>query len=220
MFKKALVLLLFAIASPAWLVMRSRYGRHFLKYLFLAWVLMSGLAYALRWQAIARNLAGEPVSLIDAWAMGAGVIYPLSGALWGVQAVLMMLHYIAIRTEDSAVPHPWFTGAFPLLPGTPRFIDMLGFWTAAFVAWMFLGPDGSFDLGLSFTIIAMILAFAILANSLRSNENTLPYRISEPKQPRRPTRITRVAPKSRSQDGLVEVFSRRDAALQRITQPQ
>jgi hypothetical protein len=68
----------------------------------------------------------------------------------------------------------------------------------------------------------MILAFAVLAHSLRWNENTLPYRVKEPKptQHGNKPRVARVAPKSRSQDSLVEVFSRRDPALRRITQSQ
>jgi hypothetical protein len=224
MVKKAVVFLLFCIASPAWLAMRSRYGRSMLRYLFVAWVITASLAYALR----AHGWPAEDVALTPAlilfydWAQGAGIIYPLSSVLWGMQAVFMLLHRLAIRTGDSAVPHPWHTGTFPLFPGTPKIFDVVGFWAAGFCAWMFFyAPDGSFERGISLAIIPIIFAFAVLAHSLRSNENMLPYRVSE-QQPivrANKPRIARVAPKSRSQDSLVEVFSRRDPALRRITQP-
>jgi hypothetical protein len=222
MIKKLLIFLLFCIASPAWLLMRSRYGGAFLRYLFIAWGSMAGLAYALRaYGGPGEEAQGVSLLILD-WALGASIIYPLSGALWGMQAVFMMLHRLAIRTGDGTVPHPWYAGAFPLFPGTPQLPDLLGFWTAAAIAWMFFyTPDGSFERGISLTLIPMILAFAALAHSLRWHENTLPYSVREPKAPRQAKpRIARVAPKTRSQDSLAEVFSRRDPALQRITQPQ
>ena len=46
----------------------------------------------------------------------------------------------------------------------------------------FYAPDGTVERGISLTLIPMILAFAALAHSLRWNENTLPYRIPEPKE--------------------------------------
>jgi hypothetical protein len=224
MVRKAVIFLLFCIASPAWLAMRSRYGRSLLRYLFVAWAVMSSLAYALRAYGWPAEDARVPaLVLLHDWAQGAAVIYPLSGVLWGMQAVFMLLHRLAIRTGDSTVPHPWYAGTFPLFPGTPKIIDLLGFWAAASVAWMFYyAPDGSFERGISLAIIPMIFAFAALAHSLRWNENTLPYRATEPKTTpcqNKPC-IARVAPKSRSQDSLVEVFSRRDPALRQITQSQ
>ena len=223
MVRKAFIFLLFCIASPAWLAMRSRYGNSVLRYLFVAWAVMASFAYTLRAYGWPADDAQIPaLVLLHDWVQGAGIIYPLSGVLWAMQVVFMLLHRLAIRTGDSAVPHPWYTGAFPLFPGTPKILDLLGFWAASFVAWMFFyTPDGSFERGISLAIIPMIFAFAALAHSLRWNENTLPYQASEKeKTPRQnKPRVARVAPKPRSQDSLVEVFSRRDLALVRIAQP-
>lgn len=220
MFRKALIFLLFCLASPAWLVMRSRYGTRFLRYLFIAWAVMAGAAYAIRQAAFNPESFPEGISLLAAWAVGAAVIYPLSGLLWPVQFVLILLHRLAIRTGDSAPPHPWYTGALPLLPGTPRIIDHAVVMAAGLGAWVFFfGPNGALDRGISLTMIPMMAAFWLLAHSLRWNENTLPYRLPSAPAPKQEKPVTtRIVSKSRPQDGLAEIFSRRDPALNHMTQ--
>ena len=222
MFRKGLIFLLFAVASPTWLVMRARYGARFMRYLLIAWAVMAGFAYLIRFQALNAQAAGEGLYLIDHWAIGAGLIYPASGLLWGAQAIFSALHRVAISTGDSGRPHPWYTGAFPVYRGTPRLLDMFGFWAAALFAWtLWYAPDGTLERGIALTIAPMILAFLALATSLRANDNTLPYAVSAPRAPNPvKQRPTRVLPKSRRQDGLSEVFSRRDPALKAITQTE
>jgi len=222
MVRKAVIFVLFAIAAPAWLVMRARYGPRFVRYLLMAWALMAGFAYLIRSQALNAQEAGEGLYLIDHWAIGAGLVYPLSGGLWAVQAIFSALHRLAVSTGDSGRPHPWYTGAFPLYRGTPRLLDMFGFWAAALLAWtLWYAPDGTLERGIALTIAPMILAFLALATSLRANDNTLPYSVSAPRAPT-PTkpRPARVLPKPRAQDGLPEVFSRRDPALKAISQSE
>jgi len=222
MVRKAVIFVLFAIAAPAWLVMRARYGPRFIRYLLMAWALMAGLAYLIRYQALNAQEAGQGLYLIDHWAIGAGLVYPLSGGLWGAQAVFSGLHRLAISTGDSGRPNPWYAGAFPVFPGTPRLPDLVGFWGAALFAWtLWYAPDGTLERGIALTVAPMILAFLALATSLRANDNTLPYSVPAPRAPKHTKpRTTRVLPKPRAQDGLPEVFSRRDPALKAISQSE
>jgi hypothetical protein len=219
MFRKMFIFLLFCIASPAWLLMRSRYGGRFLRYLFLSWALMATLAFLLRSAALQSLGDAGAFTALDQWALAAGLIYPFSGLLWGLQAVFLLLHRLAVGTGDSALPHPWYTGAFPLFIGTPRLIDHFAVLGACFASWTFwYAPDGTFERSFAFTLIPIVAAFAVLAHSLRWNDNTLPYSIPEPKGPRREKQqVARVASKPRSQDALPAIFSRRDPALARIT---
>ena len=222
MFRKIALFLLFCLASPAWLIMRSRYGSRFLSYLFIAWTLTAGLTYLLRSVILNPDYAPADLYLIDQWALAAGVIYPFSGLLWSIQGILLLLHSLAVGTGDSTLPRPWYTGAFPLFVGTPRIIDHVAILGACFLTWTFwYAPAATFERGFALTLVPIIAAFGMLAHSLRWNDNTLPFSDARPKQPRpEKQRVTRVAPKPRSQDGLAEVFSRRDPALARITASQ
>ena len=74
MFRKFTLFLLFCLASPAWLIMRSRYGSRFLSYLFIAWALTAGLTYLLRSVVVSPDYAPDGFYLIDQWALAAGVI--------------------------------------------------------------------------------------------------------------------------------------------------
>jgi hypothetical protein len=220
MFRKALIFLLFCLASPAWLLMRARYGRQFSRYLFLAWAVMTASTWAVLYLNDRNIYPGDPVPLHLAWAVGAGYIYTLGGLLWLMQLPFALLHRLAVHTGDGAPAAPWYTGAFPLYWGTPRIFDHIFGLMGAFTAWMFFyAPNGTVERGISLTLLPMLAAFWMLSFSLRWNDNRLPYSAAAPHTPKPDKiRVTQVAPKARTQDGLREVFSRRDPALIRITQ--
>ncbi|MEO1564319.1 MAG: hypothetical protein AAFR98_12850, partial [Pseudomonadota bacterium] len=169
--RRLILLVLLAIASPVWVLVRVSFGYKLLITLFISNALLGAYAY----YVMERNVFEIP-GLVPAQEVPPLLaIYVGSLFLWAVQIVFFITRRLAVLTNTLPAPDPWSAGGFALgRPGSgafdiPATMAVLG-GTYFFV----ISPDTVWsDVDMALAII-ISSAFLVTVYVARTNENTLP----------------------------------------------
>ncbi len=220
--KRLVLFLTLMVAWPYWLLLRSRFGEHFLVLLFLAWGLGYAVTWSLRqpemiehWQHIPElEILHQLLPLLEGF-------YRDSIAIWGVQLAFVFFQRLGVFLGETEPPHRWYTGCFWLARYNYAIPDILG---AAFI-WFTMAAILSNridELATSAPMVAGVIAagFIVVAYASFLNGHNLPFgaphgRQTSKRAPRYIARLRTTA--QRSREGLGHIFSRRDPTLNRIS---
>jgi hypothetical protein len=220
--KRLVLFLTLVVTWPFWLLLRTRFGEHFLVLLFLAW----GLGYAVTWSLMQPETVAhwrhvpeldflhQLLPLLADW-------YPSSISVWLFQIVFLLFNRLGVFLGETAPPHRWYTGCFWFCRYNYAIPDIIG---SAFI-WFTMAAilSNHVDvLAKSAPMAAGMIAaaFIVVAYTSFLNGHILPFgppagRQTTKRAPRYIARLRSTA--SRSREGLGQIFSRRDPALMRIS---
>jgi len=221
--KRLVIFVMLMVSWPFWLLLRSRFGEHFFVLLLLAW----GLGYVATWSLMQPgaiehwrsipelDALHELLPLLAGW-------YRDSIPLWGLQLVFVFLHRVGVFLGECQPPHRWYSGCFWICRYNYAVPDIIGmafiwFWMAAILS----NRVPALEQAAPFVAGGAAAAFVLLAYASFLNGYNLPFRpaarSNRPSLPRRYLARLR-SQAARSREGLGQIFSRRDPALQRISQ--
>lgn len=219
--KRLALFLTLVMSWPYWLLLRSRFGEHFLVLLFLAW----GTGYAVTWSLMQPEMIehwrqvpeiaflNQLLPLLDDW-------YRSSISVWALQLVFVLFQRLGVFLGETEPPHRWYTGCFWLARYNYAIPDILGaafiwFTTAAILS------NRIDELAKSAPLVAGVIAagFIVVAYTSFLNGHNLPFGAPAGRQSIKPAPryIARLRSRAqRSREGLGYIFSRRDPALMKI----
>ena len=220
--KRLVLFLMLVVSWPYWLLLRSRFGEHFLVLLFLAW----GLGYAVTWslmqpelveywvQVRELGLLHQLLPLLEHW-------YRSSVSVWLLQLVFLFFQRLGVFLGETEPPHRWHTGCFWPCRYNYAVPDILG----TGVIWFSMASllSNRIDaLAKSAPLVAGMIAaaFIVVAYTSFLNGHNLPFGAPAGRQRTKhaPRYIARLRSSAqRSREGLGQLFSRRDPALNRIS---
>ncbi len=221
--KRLILFLMLVVSWPFWLLLRSRFGQHFMALLFLAW----GIGYVTVWSLMQPGAVEywETIPELDGYAELLPLLlrfYRDSTMLWLVQLGFVFLQRLGVFMGECEPPHRWYSGCFWVCRFNYAVPDLIGmaaiwFWLAAILSNRVpaLAQTAPFVAG------AVAACFLLVAYLCSVNGHNLPFRAPAARtkgqsQPRRYLARLR-SQAARSREGLGQIFSRRDPALMRIS---
>lgn len=220
--KRLILFLMLIVSWPFWLLLRSRFGEHFMILLFLAW----GTGYLTVWSLMQPGAMEhwQDIPELDGYAELLPLLadfYRASTVLWLVQLGFVFLQRLGVLMGECEPPHRWYSGCFWVCRFNYAVPDLIGmaavwFWLAAVLSNRVpaMAQTAPYVAG---TVAACFLLVVYLA---AINGHNLPFRAPAARtnaltQPRRYLARLKSTAK-RSREGLSPIFSRRDPALMRI----
>lgn len=213
--KRVAVLMLLMVGAPLWVTLRSRLGEWMLAALLGVWCLGYGVAWGIT--------QDNPLELPhDVWWSAVMVrrFYESSAWMWCGQVAFALLYRAGLLLRECEARHPWSTGSIWMGPVPTGITDVIG----TFVLLIY-GLAAAAELPMAArdtahqVMLVMAGAFVILAIATHANGRLLPMAAPLPKRRRKPVQyLSRLkSAAKRSNEGLGQIFSRRDKALRELT---
>lgn len=221
--KRLALFLMLMVSWPFWLLLRSRFGPHFMILLFLAW----GLGYVLVWSLMQPGAVEhwQAIPELDGYAELLPLLlgfYRDSITVWGLQLAFVFLQRLGVFMGECQPPDRWYSGCFWMCRFNYSVPDLVGtaviwFWLAGILSNRVdaLAQTAPFVAG------AAAACFLLVAYICALHDHNLPFRppaarVRSGSQSRRYLARLR-SQAARSREGLGHIFSRRDPALRRIS---
>ncbi len=220
--KKLAIFATLIVSWPFWLLLRSRFGEHFMVLLFLAW----GTGYLTVWSLMQPDAVAywQTIPELDGYAELLPLLLDLyweSTKLWLVHIGVVVLQRFGVFLGECAPPDRWYSGCFWVCRYNYAVPDIIGtaviwFWLAAILS----NRVPALEQTAPFVAGAIAASFVLIAYACFLNGHNLPFRAplargNAVSKPRRYLARLRSAG-TRSREGLGHIFSRRDPALMKI----
>lgn len=219
--KRLVIFLTLVVSWPFWLLLRSRFGEHFMLLLFLAW----GFGYVVTWGLTRPDAVELWVSIREFDVLHELLplllgFYRDSIMVWGVQLAFLVLQRFGVWLGECELPHRWYTGCFWVFRYNYAVPDLIGTAAIWFVlAGILSNRVPGLEKAAPMVAGAVAASFILIAYACHLNDHNLTF--APPANRRRRTQSRRYVARlrssaARSREGLGQIFSRRDPALSRI----